>query len=125
FDVRSTLGSPVNPVWIKHNIACGVDTFLVGLEVLVDWTATWAAQRCVGYKLQVRFGPDCDHRQSRRESHAAFCLNVLDHRFSFETVQILIKEQLDARLLVAFCKPLCCLGVEKFLPDELIPSQEA
>src|SRR5271166_551140 len=100
FDIRDTLGTPINAVREERDIAHCVDPLFVRLQVLVHGTSARAAERRIGYKLQVWFRPDCDHGEPRRKSQAALSLDILDYCFSFESVQVLVQEQLDTGFLI-------------------------
>ena len=125
FNVRDAFGAPVNPIGIKRDVSHRVDAFFVRLQVLIDRTSARAAQWGVGHKLQIGFRPNGDYGESGRKSHPAFGLDILDHRFPFESIQIFTEQQLDSGLQIGIGQPLCALGVEQILPDDFISAQQA
>src|SRR5271165_3330746 len=60
FDIRDTLGTPINAVREERDIAHCVDPLFVRLQVLVHRASARTAERSIRYELQVRFRPDCN-----------------------------------------------------------------
>src|SRR5271167_2431705 len=100
FDIRDTLGAPINAVREECDISHCVDPLFVRLQVLVHRASAGAAERSIRYELQVWFRPDGDYGEPRGKSQAALSLNILDYCFSFESVQVLVQEQLDTGFLI-------------------------
>src|ERR1700736_4786539 len=100
FDIRDTLGTPINAIREERDISHCEDPLFVRLQVLVHRGSARAAEGSIRYELQVRFRPDCDHGQPCGKSQAAFSLDILDYCLSFESVQVLVQEQLDTGFLI-------------------------
>src|SRR5208337_2715905 len=100
FDIRDTFGAPVNAVREERDITHCVDPLFVRLQVLVHRASARAAERSIRYELQVWFRPDCDNGEPRGKSQPALSLDILDYCFSFESVQVLVQEQLDTGILI-------------------------
>src|ERR1700724_91941 len=96
FNVRGPFGTPVNAIRIKCNVSHCVDSFFIGFEVLIDRTSARAAPWGVCHKMQVRFSADRDDGEPGGKPHPAFSLDVFDHRFAFESVEIFTEEQLNS-----------------------------
>src|SRR5260370_28736302 len=100
FDIRDTLGTSINAIREERDISHCVDSLFVRLQVLVHRASARAAERRIRYELQVRFRPDRDHGEACGKSEAAFSLDILDYCFPFESVQVLVQEQLDTGFLI-------------------------
>src|ERR1700756_5783708 len=99
WDVGDTLGAPIDAVRIQRDVSYCINTFFVGFQILVHRASAQAAEWSICYELQIRFCADGNDREPRGKSQAAFGLDILDNCFAFESVQVLVEQQLDTGFL--------------------------
>src|SRR5207248_9163521 len=86
FPMRLPSHSTHQTVRIKRQVTNCVDSFLFGLEIIVDRGTVWPGSSGVAHQMEVLLPSTRHHCQSRRDSVTDLGLDISQNRFCFKAV---------------------------------------